>query len=926
MAQLKVVIKLNDSDNTTIEVNKGFVSDLSSLIQSTSDPSILNYEILANSGKLDIVDSDKRIKNLIEQKGINAYSIGVDVYINNTKKQEHIVETLDYDVDESVFSMSLTNKVKILEDEIYSYPVRTNVSLYDIIVEYTGNNITGGILYDFGFTQENIEKELNKTISATYENEYLTVKRYLKAIIIPFIKYDNQTKTGILNDISEISQINFIIDDSGELRIVSMRPVVAMNELNSKAIHIPTKNIYSSLKFSPIAKGNIDGIKVSQSDFVYIDYMPNYETWEGLSYSTDTIDLTDWIKGGASNSTLLDFLKNQCPQYSFMLSNHALIGVASSYPNEFTENVVYIKEKSGLIYSRCVMEQNGTLVNSFSTSAIEKHGQDYQSISSFATFVDGEIDGVNTNSILWFDGRLDDSQHDLSLKNKTTYLFAVALDKIKQLDSFTFRFSYGIPADVYKRNDNNIVLGGSLPYESLNNLLMQGNTTYDGEPIVNVLYNTITKDYKSGVRVAKTTLCCTNLYYSDNSIAKNFNIGETLSVGDIVYFTNDTNIKNEQRYWLITSVEFYYDSAPYINIEMVEANPVEITYPAGLYESGTGNVLYTWDELKNNGYISVIEGTISSTSGKLNGDLVLSSEISEVGESAFYEQTGLTSIFIPNTVKSLNSSCFYKCTSLINIDIPDGVTTIGDTCFAFCSSLENIKIGKSIQNIGNGAFSYCYNIKKIYYNAISSGDLSGPNNIFLNSGTNAGYDIVFGDDVTHIPAYLFNPQKSGYVSEYKYKSVTLGKSVTSIGASAFEYGTDLYLQDLSQWCDMVLPTRQSSPLGGNIYINNVLTKELVIPEGVSQIRQYAFYGSKITSVIMPSSINYIGWEAFYGCSDCLLYDFSMSTSIPTLGDGEIFGLINKNCKIVVPDELFNTWRNSSGWATYWGYIIKASEV
>ena len=57
---------------------------------------------------------------------------------------------------------------------------------------------------------------------------------------------------------------------------------------------------------------------------------------------------------------------------------------------------------------------------------------------------------------------------------------------------------------------------------------------------------------------------------------------------------------------------------------------------------------------------------------------------------AFYECISLTSITIPNSVKSIDERVFYNCSSLTSINIPDSVTSIGYEAFSGCSSLKQL--------------------------------------------------------------------------------------------------------------------------------------------------------------------------------------------------------------------------------------------
>ena len=96
--------------------------------------------------------------------------------------------------------------------------------------------------------------------------------------------------------------------------------------------------------------------------------------------------------------------------------------------------------------------------------------------------------------------------------------------------------------------------------------------------------------------------------------------------------------------------------------------------------------------------------------------------------------------------------------------------------------------------------------------------------------------------------------------------------------------------------------------------------------GATQIGAYTFYGcSALESVVIPSTVTSIGASAFEGCSGVLTYDFTASQSVPTLANVSAFTGINANCKIIVPDALYDAWIVAQNWTTYAPYIIKYSE-
>ncbi len=137
-------------------------------------------------------------------------------------------------------------------------------------------------------------------------------------------------------------------------------------------------------------------------------------------------------------------------------------------------------------------------------------------------------------------------------------------------------------------------------------------------------------------------------------------------------------------------------------------------------------------------------------------------------------------------------------------------------------------------------------------------------------------------------------------------SVIMGNGVKNIGEDAFDnsyYLSNLYITDIAAWCALEFENWQSNPLyyADNLYLNNELVKDLVIPEGVTDIPQAAFRNCKsIRSVVIPGTVKSIGVVAFENC-DSLLF--------ATIGDGvtsigyRAFAICNVLNTIVIPDSV-----------------------
>ena len=95
------------------------------------------------------------------------------------------------------------------------------------------------------------------------------------------------------------------------------------------------------------------------------------------------------------------------------------------------------------------------------------------------------------------------------------------------------------------------------------------------------------------------------------------------------------------------------------------------------------------------------------------GDIFCSYTVTEIGDDAFYWCEDITSVTIPNSVKTIGHEAFWSCHALQSIDIPASVTTIGYYAFSYCKALPSIDIPASVKTIGWAAFAHCTALQSI---------------------------------------------------------------------------------------------------------------------------------------------------------------------------------------------------------------------
>jgi len=253
-------------------------------------------------------------------------------------------------------------------------------------------------------------------------------------------------------------------------------------------------------------------------------------------------------------------------------------------------------------------------------------------------------------------------------------------------------------------------------------------------------------------------------------------------------------------------------------------------------------------------------------------EIIIPEGVTTISDRAFHQCDNLEKIIIPNSVTSIGEFAFNGCLSLTNITISNGVTSIGSHAFKGCSALSIVSFGKNVEEIGESAFADCNNLTSI----------TMPNKVsVIAHSTFKGCDSLISinlSNVVEIKPYAFSGCSD-------LKSIYIPTSVTSIDSTAFENCNALegvYITDLVAWCGIDFSgfSFEGHPLmyAKKLYLNNELVTNLVIPDGVKQIKSKAFFNCEtIKSVIVPSSIVSIGAAAFSGCTSL------ESISIPFVG-------------------------------------------
>lgn len=134
--------------------------------------------------------------------------------------------------------------------------------------------------------------------------------------------------------------------------------------------------------------------------------------------------------------------------------------------------------------------------------------------------------------------------------------------------------------------------------------------------------------------------------------------------------------------------------------------------------SNTDTTKNTYNSTTGEGQLYLNEGvnTIPNsfafyTYGTSLRSIQIPSNITSIGNAAFYECTSLTSVELPNSLTSIGQEAFYECTSLTSIDLPNSLTSIGSAAFHE-AGLTSLTIPNSLTDI-TAAFQYCANLTSV---------------------------------------------------------------------------------------------------------------------------------------------------------------------------------------------------------------------
>lgn len=336
--------------------------------------------------------------------------------------------------------------------------------------------------------------------------------------------------------------------------------------------------------------------------------------------------------------------------------------------------------------------------------------------------------------------------------------------------------------------------------------------------------------------------------------------------------------------------------------------PAEIYYP---FDSSPGGAVYPITAIEDDAF-----------SGTNIVELTIHENVTYIGESAFENCASLKTVKWEkaNNEVTVGNYAFSNCVNLEKMDIPENVKTLGNRCFNYCKRLTEITIPSTVTHLGMSIFQNT-GLKILNLNAQALEDLYWYDHrtMFgecrietLNVGKHVG-DYLRGllreiDGIDFSGEYIENDylrminvdeENPNFVVTYNenqslnlYGTNSSGQIITdavfhiSYSSDRKIYKDGIYYQLYDRYSDPERITAKviGSDKAGDLEIAASIYSEFHqrnIP--VTEIDDYAFSSSFLSSIIIPEGIISIGEGAFERCPN--LVSIELPSTLKKIGLG-----------------------------------------
>lgn len=273
------------------------------------------------------------------------------------------------------------------------------------------------------------------------------------------------------------------------------------------------------------------------------------------------------------------------------------------------------------------------------------------------------------------------------------------------------------------------------------------------------------------------------------------------------------------------------------------------------YKDATSLLTYTI----SNGQVTITNCSFYATGKIMIPSIIDGYPVVTIGKNAFRPCDKIEGVYISEGIKKIEDEAFYNCIKLAEITLPNSLESIGRFVFRGCD-LKSFHIPRGLKDIKSNILGLNGDMNKITID---------PNNAYYYIKNNCVIEKATKKLVFSLSTSAYIPEETKIIGEYAFyrswmKEIIIPNGVEEIGDYAFS--------DCYNCREIVIPDSVKK-IGKYSFAGSQLTN-VTLSKNITDIPEGAFSYNSMTDITIPNKVKYIGAQAFQTCK------FLTSITIP----------------------------------------------